>query len=62
MILMTAADAALDFAYYDREEDEDLPAGVIEDAIARKVVTPEEIVTAFSRKLHEFLGPGEEAA
>lgn len=46
-VLATAEDAGLDFAYYDRKEDEDLPVGAIEAAMDAGDVTPEEITDAF---------------
>jgi hypothetical protein len=42
-----AEDLAGHFLYYDRKEDEDLPRGQIEEALATGEITIEEIVTIF---------------
>lgn len=51
IILGIAEDLAIDFVYYDRKEDEDLPRGVIEKAIKDKVIYVDEIVTEFRNGL-----------
>lgn len=56
--LKAAADAALDFPYFDRRYDEELPEAALDDAIARSVVTVEEIVAAFECQLRTAFGPG----
>jgi len=52
-ILNQAGGLADDFLYYDRKEDEDLPRGVIQDAVKRGVVSLKEIVYAFEKELHK---------
>jgi hypothetical protein len=42
-ILDAVSDSIMNFAYYDRKEDEDLSADALTDGLARGVVTPEEI-------------------
>ena len=39
--------------YYDRKEDEDLPRGQIEDAIANNEITIEEIVVEFENEIRK---------
>jgi hypothetical protein len=48
LVLGIATDAGSDFYYYDRKNDEDLPMGVIEQAIEWGVVTRAEIGEAFA--------------
>ncbi len=55
LILATARDSAIDFAAYDRKEDEELSIDDLSAAIARKVVTVEEIGEAFMASLRENL-------
>lgn len=50
-VLNSAAHAAEMFIYYDRKEDEDLPRGEIEKAVAAGEVTKDEIVAAFADAL-----------
>lgn len=50
-ILLTVDDLVGAFLYYDRKDDEDLPRGQIEDAIATGEVTIQEIVARFQRGL-----------
>lgn len=50
-IAATVSDLVADFLYYGRKEDEDLPRGEIEAAIAAGEVTEDEIVDLFRRKL-----------
>lgn len=51
MILDTVADLVADFLCYGRKEDEDLPRGEIEAAVAAGEITPREIVARFEREL-----------
>lgn len=46
-ILASVADLASSFMYYDRKEDEDLPRGAIEEAVAAGEISTEEIVEEF---------------
>lgn len=46
-ILDVTSDLAGQFLYYDRKDDEDLPVGAIEQAIADGVITVDEIVDRF---------------
>lgn len=55
LILGTVSDLALDFLYYDRKEDEELPRGAIEQAIDDGELTVEDIVRQFRTKLIEGL-------
>lgn len=55
-IRMHAADLAIDFLIYDRRDDEDLPPGLIEQAINAGVITVDEIVSSFKRALQAQLG------
>ena len=57
VILGTVEDLVSNFLYYDREEDEDLPPGAIEDAVKRRVVSIEDIVAQFGASLIESLEP-----
>lgn len=50
-ILASIDDGVSDLLYYDRKEDEDLPRGVIEDAVRDGVVTVEEMVAQFETSL-----------
>ena len=56
-ILGAVEDLVSNFLYYDREEDEDLPPGAIEDAVKRRVVSIEDIVAQFGASLIESLEP-----
>ena len=56
-ILGKVEDLVSNFLYYDREEDEDLPPGAIEDAVKRGVVSIEDIVAQFGASLIESLEP-----
>lgn len=44
-------DLVSDFLYYDRKEDEDLPRGSIEEAIAAGELTWDEIAARFKKEL-----------
>lgn len=46
-ILDTLDDCGGQFVYYDRKEDEDLPQGSVEEAVAAGEITIEEIAEAF---------------
>ena len=50
-ILGAVSDMALNFMVYDRQEDEDLPVGVIEQAIKDGVVTVAEICSTFQQEI-----------
>lgn len=56
LILASAASAARDFVFYDRKEDEELPRGSIQDAIAAGEITVRDIVTAFEADLRGWGG------
>jgi hypothetical protein len=44
------------FVYYDRKEDEELPRGSVEAALANGEITVTEIVNAFDKELRRGLG------
>ena len=46
-IQAAVSDMVGDFLYYDRKEDEDLPRGSIEEAVAAGEITKQEIIDAF---------------
>lgn len=48
------SDLGIDFLYYDRKEDEDLPRGSIEAAVADGVITKREIVKLFAASLGDL--------
>jgi hypothetical protein len=54
-IAATASDLVGEFLYYGRKEDEDLPRGAIQEAIAAGEVTVDEIADLFRRELVEGL-------
>ncbi len=54
-ILGTVEDLVSGFLYYDRKEDEELPYGLIEQAIEDGLITVDEIVEYFRQKLLEGL-------
>lgn len=54
IIKNTVSDLVLNFLSYDRKEDEDLPRGAIEDAVAKGEITKEEIVQLFSDELGDL--------
>lgn len=56
VILDTVSDLVSDFLYYERKEDEFLPRGAIEQAIADKTITVDEIVETFKTQLKAGLG------
>ena len=49
-------DSIIDLLYYDRKEDEDLPKGGIEEAIAAGEITVEEMIAIWSTELINGLG------
>jgi len=51
IILDTVSDLAADLLYYDRKDDEELPRGAIEAAVARGEITVDEIVEHFRAQL-----------
>lgn len=55
VILETVDDLVKNFLCDARKEDEDLPRGEIEDAIAFEEITPEEIVERFAKELRAGL-------
>lgn len=54
-ILNEIDDLVGSFFYYDRKEDEDLPRGAIEEAIANNDITVHEITSLFRDKVIEYL-------
>ena len=50
-IIAAAKDAAMNFGYYDRKEDEELSVQDLENAIKEGIVTIDEIVAAFRSQL-----------
>lgn len=53
LILGCVKDLVVDFLYYDRKDDGELPAELLEDAMQRGVVTKDELVQTFSDALNE---------
>jgi len=51
LILNNVADCASALMYYDRKEDEELPLGAIEKAIAEGVITKQEIIDTFAEQI-----------
>lgn len=51
IILGTVGNLVTDFMYYDRKEDDELPSGAIEKAIAAGVITTTEIAEKFRSEL-----------
>ncbi len=47
----TVSDCIMNFVYYDRKEDEDLSGDTLTDALARGVITPDEIAEMWRRGL-----------
>lgn len=54
IILDSVGDLAGAFLYYDRKEDEDLPRGAIQEAIANGEITKQEIVDKFIDELGDL--------
>jgi hypothetical protein len=55
-ILGKIADLVADFLWYDRKEDDELPRGVIEEAVFDEVITVSELVDEFTLQLMRRLG------
>lgn len=53
IILGMIGNLVADFMYYDRKEDDDLPRGAIEKALASGVLTVDEIVEKFREEMEE---------
>lgn len=51
LILATIDDSISDFLYYDRKNDEELPRGAIQKAIADGGITIEEIIEQFKTSI-----------
>lgn len=54
-IIATVSDLVSSFLYCDRKEDEDLPRGAIQEAVAQGEITPAEIVALFKAELDKSL-------
>jgi len=54
-ILAAIQTAVIKFLYYDRKEDEDLPVGVIEQAVRDGVITTDEIVEEFRHEIERSI-------
>ena len=52
----TVSDLITDFLYYDRKEDDQLPRGMIEDAVKEGKITVDEIVDLFRAHIEQGLG------
>lgn len=50
-ILAAVSDLVADLLYYDRKEDEDLPRGAINEAVAAGEITWDEIIAEFAKNL-----------
>jgi hypothetical protein len=57
VIFGTIEDLVTDFLYYDRKEDEELPVGAIEEAVAAGEITAEEMTAKFAAVLGGSLSP-----
>lgn len=55
-IIDIVTDSIAGMMYYDRKEDEDLPRGAIEEAVAAGEITVEEMVTFWRDELTEAVG------
>jgi len=55
IIFNEITDRVSDILYYQRKEDEELPVGAIEEAIAQGEITVDEIVNHFKAELEENL-------
>lgn len=55
LILDTVEDLVTTLLHYGRKEDEDLPLGAIEEALAAGEITEQDIVERFHSELHEAL-------
>ena len=56
-IIDRLTDGITDLLYYDRKEDMDLPRGAIEEAVRKREITVEEIITIWSAELTDRLNP-----
>ena len=54
LILETVDDLVIDFMLYDRKEDEELNIDNINDAIKNGIITKEEIINQFSKRINEW--------
>jgi len=54
--LLVLSDLALNFVAYNRDEDEDLPSGSIEELVENNVLTVEEMTEQFGKALKKHLG------
>ena len=54
-ILDTISDLVVNFLYYDRKEDEELPRGAIQEAVANGEISIDEMISAFAAELREGL-------
>jgi hypothetical protein len=54
-ILAEVSDLVADFLYYGRKDDEDLPRGAIESALAAGELSLDELVGAFKTELEDNL-------
>lgn len=52
-ILDAVSDSIMNFVYYDRKSDEFFNGDTLDDALARKVVTPEEIAEMWRKGLSD---------
>lgn len=55
MIIDTVSDLVSELMFYGRKEDEDLPSGSIEEAIAAGEISVAEIIAAFGDAMKEAL-------
>jgi hypothetical protein len=55
LIITTVQDMVSKFLYYDRKDDEELPRGVIEDAVENDIISVDEIIAAFEKELRARL-------
>jgi len=53
IIIDTIGDLFLDWLFYDRKEDEDLPRGAIEEAVEMGEITKQEILNQFVAHIEE---------
>ena len=56
LILGTVDDLAINFVYYDRKEDEELPTGSVEEALAAGEVTLDELTARFRAGVEKHAG------
>lgn len=53
LILDAVSDLVYDFLVYDREDDEELPRGSIQDAIKNGKITTDEIIEKFRQQFNQ---------